>query len=118
MANALLASRTWASAAVASAVAISRSDTKSVVSTALRHSYSWSASWLSSPRADWGTGCGDAEVPTTSAGKHGARCAMEIALYNREASRPLEYDEMQDPYLPVLPSHHVTKPWALLLLRH
>ena len=90
MANALRTSRAWTSAATASLVAVSCSDMKSTVSTALRHNYGRSTSWLSSPRADRGTGCGDTKVPTSSVGKHGAGCAMEMALYKGEASIPPE----------------------------
>jgi hypothetical protein len=91
VANALPASRVWASTAAAYAMVVSCSDTKSTVSMVLRHYCSRSASRLSSPRADWGVGCGDAKVPTPSTGKRGARrCTMEIALYKGEASRSLE----------------------------
>jgi hypothetical protein len=36
---------------------------------------------------DHGTGCGAAEVPSLSVGKHSAGCTMETALYKGKASR-------------------------------
>ena len=123
----------WALAAADSTAAVSCSNTTSAICMASRQSYSQCTSQRSSPRVDWGAGCGNTEVPHPSAGKHNAGCAMAIALFNGEASRPPASDKVQETYLitrtPLQtimkegrtsehPLIHRVFPWAFLSLHH